>query len=122
MHNATQGKAKDTLESLHNLHLRATEPVYKIVQMWKQIFLEDTKAEILHLTHSQGAIQTTLGLILLPTKWRNQITVIGIAPALPVSPDLCKRARNYCSKRDFVPSLGKKVFGYKLPSVVVAVA
>ncbi|MDX8431203.1 MAG: RHS repeat-associated core domain-containing protein [Candidatus Algichlamydia australiensis] len=114
VHNASQGGLKDAREARLNLYLKATEPVYKVVDMWRGIFTENPSAQILHFTHSQGAIHTTMALILSPAEWRKRITVVGIAPALPVSKDLCKRAVNYRS-RDFVPWLGQKGFGYKLP-------
>jgi hypothetical protein len=69
---------------------------------FKNYLDQDKNNEILHICHSEGAINTRNALLLMPENYRNRITVLAIAPAAYISEKLAKEITHYTSDGDFV--------------------
>lgn len=62
--------------------------------------------------YSQGAIHTKNALLGLSKENRKKFLIVAIAPAAIISGRICGGAKNYVSKRDFVPHCDQ--IGYRL--------
>lgn len=58
--------------------------------------------KLLHVCHSQGAIQTKNALEGLPEEIQDRIIVVAVAPAAIVPKRLCFKSYNYASEKDIV--------------------
>ena len=97
---------KDLKKSYLGLKLIATAPALLIKERLTFLCEHGPKDfEHLEKVHSAGAIHLRLALLMMKPEHRNRITVVAIAPAAYIKNDLCKKAYNYVSRKDFVHHL-----------------
>jgi hypothetical protein len=109
-YNPTHGVAVDLSECAANIFLRFTPNCAKdLGKCWKEFHLanlDNPKAKILHICHSQGAIHTLNELLVTPKEIRDRIEILPIAPAVPIPQELCSNVQQFASKNDLVPKVG----------------
>jgi hypothetical protein len=109
-YNPTHGVAVDLSECAANIFLRFTPNCAKdLGKCWKEFHLanlDNPKAKILHICHSQGAIHTLNELLVTPKEIRDRIKTILIGPAVPIPEELCSNVKQFASKNDLVPKIG----------------
>jgi hypothetical protein len=110
VYNPTHGVAADLSECAANIFLRFTPNCAKdLGKCWKEFHLthlDNPKAKILHICHSQGAIHTLNELLVTPKEIRDRIEILAIAPAVPIPRELCSNVQQFASKNDLVPKIG----------------
>lgn len=83
-----------------------TPPVPLLLREWHK-FAEShpPKAKMLLICHSGGACHVKNALLEAPSELRSRIIVVAIAPSVIIPNELCHKATNYTSERDFVTAL-----------------
>jgi RHS repeat-associated protein len=90
VHSATFGIAFDSIRCFLGYKGISCETVREIHRLWDAFFNRRPKGEMLWFCHSKGAIETNVALLTYSKELRERITVIAIAPAKFISPEICK--------------------------------
>ena len=118
IYNATHNPVLDVLDCIAGHFGVSSPPVRLLKEQWNQfIATHGPNENFLQICHSGGAIHVYNALASSPKSVRDRIDVVAVSPGAIVPDELCNRAFNYASKRDFVPHLdvvGKFRYGDKL--------
>ncbi|MBI5346411.1 MAG: RHS repeat-associated core domain-containing protein, partial [Chlamydiae bacterium] len=115
LYNASNGFVSDLYEAVKHRCGSTSIEEEDITNLWKNFiqveqYLASVKDNyqqngILWHCHSAGAAITKNALLALSEEEQQYITVVAIAPSEVIPSEICKKAYNYVSKRDFVTSL-----------------
>jgi hypothetical protein len=104
IHNSTHWGASDIVECLLTACGIPSYPSLLILEALKEFHHKSpSEAKILLISSSGGAIQVRNALFMASQKVRSRVISLAIAPAAIISKEICYRAHNYASCRDFIP-------------------
>jgi hypothetical protein len=107
VYNQTHGVVSDIAEVLTFNYLGSSPNTEKLLRKnWEEFHqdsLGNSKAKLLQVCHSQGAIHVRNALENSPPEIQDRIMVVATAPAAIISKKICYRSFNYASKKDPIP-------------------
>ncbi len=108
VYNPSRGFGGDLMKCRKHLNLISTPEVDALHSAWNTYFKQNPEGEILQICHSGGSAVVHLALLRLEEHLAKKVSVLSVAPSLPIERGLGKNALNLVSKfSDFVPSLHK---------------
>lgn len=103
VHSPTFGLAGDIFRCISGKFRVASETVKKIHDVWYDFFRKNPHGRVCWTAHSRGCIDTRNALLSFPKELRERITIIAVAPACFIEPELCQESYYLVSKGDLIP-------------------